>query len=54
MWGYVSEYTKTNNANITSLSNKSLLNKIQQLALSNNVQYLLESTALSELQSWNI
>ena len=54
MWGYVSEYSTSNNPKIALLSNKSLLNKIQQLAMSNNVQYLVESTALSELQSWGI
>ena len=53
MWGYVSKYS-TNNKNIASLSDKVLLNKIQKLALKNNVQYLIESTALSELQAWAI
>ena len=54
MWGYVSQYSTNNNAKIALLSNKSLLNAIQQLAMINNVQYLVESTALSELKSWDI
>lgn len=52
MWGYVSKYSSTTSINVTSLSNKNLLNKIQELALTNNVQYLVDSTALSEFDAW--
>lgn len=54
MWGYVSKYSTSTNKNIASLSNNKLLNKIQLLAISNNVHYLVDSTALSELDAWNI
>lgn len=52
MWGYVSEYSESTNRGIESLSEKVLLQNIQRLALVNKVQYLLESTALSELDAW--
>lgn len=52
MWGYVSRYAVSPNKTIESLSHKKLLQKIQQLALLNNVQYLMKSTALSELGAW--
>lgn len=52
MWGYVSHYSTTNN-NIESLPTMKLLKRIQQLALSNKVQYLVASTALSELSAWS-
>lgn len=52
MWGYVSDYSTTTNENISALSDRTLLNKIQRLALSNNVRYLIDSTALSELGAW--
>lgn len=52
MWGYVSKYTANPNKTIESLSEKKLLHKTQQLALSNNVRYLVESTAISELCAW--
>ncbi|MDH5358828.1 MAG: DUF1722 domain-containing protein [Gammaproteobacteria bacterium] len=54
MWGYVSNYSTSSNKRIATLSNNRLLLKIQQLALSNNVRYLLDSTALSELGAWKI
>jgi hypothetical protein len=53
MWGYVSDYSTTTNENIAALSERQLLNKIQRLALSNKVRYLVDSTALSELGAWN-
>jgi len=52
MWGYVSEYSGTTKNNINSIPTKKMLNKIQHLALSNNSQYLIDSTALSELCAW--
>ncbi len=54
MWGYVSKYSSVSGKKLNALSNNALLNKIQQLSLLNNVQYLIESTSLSELNAWNI
>lgn len=54
MWGYVSQYSSISAKKLNSLSMKALLYKIQQLSLSNNVKYLIESTSLSELNAWNI
>ncbi|MBU1711811.1 MAG: DUF1722 domain-containing protein [Proteobacteria bacterium] len=53
MWGYVSKYTKTSNTSINNLTSSKLFHIIQTLALSNNVKYLVHSTSLSELNSWN-
>lgn len=52
MWGYVSKYSSLSGDELDSLSMGTLLAKIQQLALSNNVKYLMESTSLSELSAW--
>jgi len=54
MWGYVSKYSPMSGDKIKKLSMRVLLISIQQLAFSNNIKYLLESTALSELKAWNI
>lgn len=54
MWGYVSKYTSISGKELHSISMKALLNEIQLLSLSNNVNYLIESTSLSELDAWNI
>lgn len=54
MWGYVSRYSSISGNTLDKLSNKALLKKIQLLSISNNVKYLNESTALSELNAWNI
>lgn len=54
MWGYISKYSSISGEKLNSLSNKSLLRKIQLLSLSNNVKYLNQSTSLSELNAWNI
>ena len=54
MWGYVSKYSSTSGKKLNSLSNKTLLRKIQLLSLSNNIKYLNESTSLSELNAWNL
>lgn len=53
MWGYVSQYETTSRKDIDSLPTKKLLILIQQLALSNNENYLIDSTALSELGAWD-
>ena len=53
MWGYVSQYSAITPKEFEMLSIKALLNKIQQLALSQNIRYLVDSTALSELAAWN-
>jgi len=54
MWGYVSKYYPMSGDKISKLSKRALVNRIQQLALSNNIKYLLESTSLSELNAWDI
>lgn len=54
MWGYVSKYTAKPGQELNALSMKSLLRKIQQLSLANNITYLSESTSLSELDSWTV
>ena len=54
MWGYVSNYVSSPSKVLDSHSFNSLLIKIQQLSLSNNVKYLTESTAISELGTWGI
>lgn len=54
MWGYVSKYSSISGAELGSLSNRLLLHKIQTLSLQNKVEYLSESTALSELNAWKI
>jgi len=53
MWGYVSEYSTIENSNIGSIPTMELLNRIQQLTMSYSPQYLIHSTALSELGAWN-
>ncbi|MBF0119367.1 MAG: DUF1722 domain-containing protein [Desulfobacterales bacterium] len=52
MWGYVSDYSKQDRKDLESLSLKTFLIKIQELAIANNKKYLLSSTALSELDAW--
>ena len=54
MWGYVSTYSSISGVKLNSLNSKGLLKMIQQLSLSNDVKYLNESTAVSELNAWNI
>jgi len=53
MWGYVSQYSTMSSKEFNSLSNKSLLCRVQQLAIDNNIKYLTESTSLSELSAWS-
>lgn len=54
MWGYVSNYSSIPGKSLDSLSSKLLLKKIQQLSLSNDIKYLVNSTSLSELDAWDI
>ncbi len=54
MWGYVSGFSTMPGKEFNSLSHKSLLRRVQKLALINNVKYLTESTSLSELGAWSI
>jgi len=54
MWGYVSQFSSISGKQFNALSMRKLLNYIQLLSLSNNVKYLVESTSISELNSWNI
>ena len=53
MWGYVSQYSTVTPKEFETLSMKVLLKKIQQLALLQDIKYLVDSTALSELDAWN-
>ena len=52
MWGYVSMYVTSPCDEITSMQTGKLLVLTQKLAVSNNVKYLINSTALSELGAW--
>lgn len=52
MWGYVSEYSEPTKKSIDAVPTQKMLKNVQHLALSNNVRYLVESTALSELSAW--
>ena len=54
MWGYVSRYAAISGKELDSWSLPRLLEKIQILTRENNVTYLAESTALSELAAWNL
>ena len=54
MWGYVSRHSSMTGRELGSLNMQRLLNTIQKLSLLNNVKYLTESTALSELSAWKI
>ena len=54
MWGYVSKFSTMSSKEFNLLSNKSLLSRVQKLAIKNNVRYLTESTSLSELNAWSI
>jgi len=54
MWGYVSKCSSISGQKLDSLTMVTLLNKIQQLSLSNNIKYLMESTSLSELGAWEL
>ena len=54
MWGYVSKYASFSGNKLDSLTMKILLKTIQQLSLSYDIKYLIESTALSELSAWKI
>jgi hypothetical protein len=53
MWGYVSQYSAITPKEFERLSMKALLKKIQQLALLQDMKYLVDSTALSELDAWD-
>ena len=53
MWGYVSQHSAMTGKALEALPIKKLLKTIQQLSLSNRTQYLVDSTALSELDAWN-
>lgn len=53
MWGYISDYADSNKRAIDTWSNRVLLKKIQHYAKINGVEYLLHSTALSELNARN-
>jgi len=52
MWGYVSDFKTKKDKNINCLPLEKLLKRIQQLTIEKQEKYLLESTALSELQAW--
>jgi hypothetical protein len=52
MWGYVSCYVTTPCDKIGVMPNKKLLMMMQKIAISKNVKYLINSTALSGLGGW--
>ena len=52
MWGYVSSETLRSGLHVSDLSLRELLSEIQERAKINNITYLLNSTALSELAVW--
>lgn len=52
MWGYVSRYSSISGKELSSMPKPKLLSTIQKLALANNVNYLKESTALTEISAW--
>jgi len=54
MWGYVSKHSSISGEKLDSLTMQTLLMNIQQLSLSYDIKYLIESTALSELNAWKI
>ncbi len=53
MWGYVSDYYDGDKASVIN-NNSKMLKLTRQLSIEHQVTYLLHSTALSELDSWNI
>lgn len=52
MWGYVSDCNPGAGERVELWSPGRLLNEIQMRAVDNQVQYLVHSTALSELEGW--
>lgn len=54
MWGYVSEHAEFAGKDLDTLPASKLLIYIQKLALSHNVKYLIESTAIGELNAWSL
>lgn len=52
MWGYVTKYSNKKKNNMNTISVPTLLHRTQELALANNIEYLIHSTALSELGAW--
>lgn len=52
MWGYVSGGTSGGQTQINTWSIRKLLLETQKRAMTNNVEYLRTSTALSELMAW--
>ncbi|MDA3839352.1 MAG: DUF1722 domain-containing protein [Candidatus Delongbacteria bacterium] len=52
MWGYVSKYSDLTGNELNNMDQKCLLKKIQDLSKENNEEYLMHSTALSELVVW--
>ena len=52
MWGYVSKYSSKTQNELDAWKSYKLLVEIQYLAKTYHTQYLLHSTALSELAAW--
>ncbi|OQA92195.1 MAG: hypothetical protein BWY26_00410 [Elusimicrobia bacterium ADurb.Bin231] len=52
MWGYVSDISSDKQTGTSDWSLRRLLLETQKRAVENNVKYLMESTALSELMLW--
>jgi len=52
MWGYVSKFGKITGKELYNMNQLTMLNKIQVRAVENKVEFLMNSTALSELKIW--
>jgi hypothetical protein len=52
MWGYVSQYASYPGHKVESWSTKRLLRETQVLGMQHHIDYLMQSTALSELMAW--
>ncbi len=52
MWGYISKYSSIKKSEVNNLSLASLFFEIQQCTLLSKQEYLIQQTALSELEMW--
>lgn len=54
MWGYVSGFAPFSEKQALAMPADKLLTSIQQLALAHGISYLIESTAIGELNAWQL
>ncbi len=52
MWGYISKYSMIKRSEVNNLSLETLFYEIQKCTLSSGQEYLINQTALSELEMW--